>query len=131
MNDEVKLWLEVLTNGKVPVDDMQARAILWLAIGHAALVLQAAIRATATAPVAAVKPAPAPAPASKTKRQPKTSRFDTVYTTIQRGASTYAAIRAAMPTLDPKLAYRCVDYLVARGRVTRAREGKEVRLAAR
>ena len=138
MNDEVKLWLEVLTSGKVAVEADQARCILWLAIWHAA---QALVDARPAAPVVmpVVVPAPKPAKPAKpglAKTKPAKATKPTavvaqVLVAIKAGASTYEALRKACPKVDVKRLYRACDQLVQRNQIARSRGPKGVTLAAR
>lgn len=132
MDDTVKTWLGVLTQSKVPVESAQARAILWLAIGHAALELRAAIRAdeSAAPSIAKANPATAKAKTRGRKASPK-STTGQVLAAIQAGARDYKALSAMLPKVPAKYFYRAADQLVKRGAITRERVEGGVRLAVR
>lgn len=137
MDQEAKLWLDILSGGKVAITPEQTTAIVWLAIGNAALSLERAIRAAAPAPVAPAK-SEKPAKPKKAKPTKRTGRPASSKSTasqalaaIKAGATTYAALKAALPKVATKLLYRAADQLVQRGAITRTRVEGEVRLAAR
>lgn len=131
MDDTVKTWLGVLTQSKVPVEPAQARAILWLAIGHAALELRAAIRADESAAPSIAKANPATAKAKRGRKASPKSITGQVLAAIQAGARDYKALSAMLPKVPAKYCYRAADQLVKRGAITRERVEGEVRLAVR
>jgi hypothetical protein len=132
MDSEVKLWLEVLTSGKVAIEADQARCILWLAIWHAAQALvDARAVAPVVAPVAAATPKPAKPGLAKTKPAKATAVVAQVLAAIKGGARSYEALRAACPKVDAKRLYRACDQLVQRNQIARTRGPKGVSLAAR
>jgi len=135
MNDEVKLWLEILTSGKVAIEADQARCILWLSIWHA---VQARVdERLAPVVVPAVVPVPKPAKPTrpglaKTKPAKATKPVVAqVLAAIKAGATSYEALRAACPKVDPKRIYRACDQLVQRNQIARTRTKTGVTLAAR
>ena len=139
MNDEVKLWLEILTSGKIAVEADQARCILWLAIWHAAQALvDARAAAPVVAPVAAATPKLAKPGLAKTKPAKPAGRPTSaksvashVLAAIKAGATSYEALRKSCPKVDPKRLYRACDQLVQRNQIARTRGPKGVSLAAR
>lgn len=133
MDDTVKTWLDVLTQSKVPVESAQARAILWLAIGHAALELRAAIRAdeSAAPSIAKANPATAKAKTRGRKASPKSIASQVLHIVKASPMTTYAQLRAALGGTPAAHIYRAADQLVKRGAITRERVEGEVRLAVR
>jgi len=132
VDNETKLWLEILTSGKVVIEPDQARAILWLAIWNAAQALVGARSAApVVAPVAAATPKPAKPGLAKTKPAKATAVVAQVLAAIEGGARSYEALRAACPKVDPKRLYRACDQLVGRNQIARTRTKTGVALAAR
>jgi hypothetical protein len=139
VDNETKLWLEILTSGKVVIEPDQARAILWLAIWNAAqALLGARSAAPVVAPVAAATPKPAKPGLAKTKPAKPAGRPTSaksvesqVLAAIKAGATSYEALRKSCPKVDPKRLYRACDQLVQRNQIARTRGPKGVTLAAR
>ena len=127
MDQNARMWLEILTSGKVKIEADQARAILWLAIGNAVLELRKTIGAEQAKKPGLVKTKAKPG----RKMQAGSLTAQVLHVVKSSPRTSYPQLRAALGGTPSKKLYKCVDNLLRAGKIVRDTSGTEVTFASR